>query len=106
MNYAEKMIAMKRRGIISEAEMLRQLIEHAGYSAPTEIVASIDQPTLDRLKDEVSAGPKSDAEWERSIFVVGGTFSCMSAKEASELAKQKYRKGLEALRDFFNDETK
>jgi len=94
---AQKFVSLLHRGVITEPEMVRGIIDGLEPDHIDEFVSFYPDFVRDAVRRFVESAPKSDSEWGKfRIFYIGPE----SAK-ALALAKIEFRRNTEALREFF-----
>jgi hypothetical protein len=100
MDRIEQLLALHRRGVLRRAELVTQLIGLSSELSVAGIISAISPDVIEELQNAVYSAPRSEDEWDWSLFIVAGTHAC-SPTEASDLAKARYRSGIERLREYF-----
>ena len=88
-----------RWGWVNVENAAGELIDLAGEWDVAELVAQLPPEVLDSMRHMVAKAPKTEEEWERSIFILG--CSAIDLEAARAAAKASYRRGVEALRRYY-----
>ena len=93
----QKISRLLDRGLITEPEMVRAVVDRLEPDHISESLNICPDTIRNALQRFVELAPKSDGEWEKfRHFYIGP-----ESAEALALAKIKFRRNTEALREFF-----